>query len=284
MKAAPLDPHWEYVYSISREFLDDWERTLRTATDELRASVSRDVTATAVELGQPKTLLTSMADGEQAYAARLAEWQTPLTAVFGRAGKAELGRLGFKLRFDLQNPFALRWITQHAAELVTAVTAETKAAIRAVVLQGFVDGVPPKRFAAQIKSMIGLTERDAKAVLRYWETLNQDRNALRANEMADTYADKLLRLRSENIARTETIAAAANGTQQSWRQAQANGLIAPESKRVWIAASESGRTCPLCMALDGVQVGLEEPFPGGYMTPPRHPSCRCAIGLLAEVD
>ena len=36
---------------------------------------------------------------------------------------------------------------------------------------------------------------------------------------------------------------------------------------------------PAVEVLDGVEVGLEEPFPGGFMNPPIHVSCRCAVSL-----
>ena len=53
-------------------------------------------------------------------------------------------------------------------------------------------------------------------------------------------------------------------------------------KRQWLASADA---CPLCLALDGKEVGMDEPFyirpeGGPYATilgPPAHPRCACAV-------
>lgn len=278
------DPHWDYVYSVTREFADDWSNAFVASTDELKAGVGAAMYAKAVETGEPALVIGTL-PFDSAAAAQTAGWQPLIESVYARAGKAEVGRLGLSMSFNLQNPYALQWIPQHAAKLVTEVGEETKAAIRAVILEGYQYGTPPLRTGIRIREMVGLTTRDANAVMKYWRSLTEeaDLSATRVDELADSYSRRLLRRRAENIARTETITAAVRGTQDSWATARDAGLVAPESMQEWIAATESGRTCPICMALDGKKAKLGGAFDGGFSGPPAHPSCRCTVGLVTEI-
>lgn len=219
-----------------------------------------------------------------------------------RIQKAEttpIGRLGF--RFDLTNPRALKWIEQHAAELVVDVSESTKLAIRAQIEQMFREGIPPDRMARRLREIVGLTQREAQAVENFRRKLELE-NAKRIAEQrkplaqdsidlpVQQYADRLLRQRAERIARTESIRASAEGQQELWSQAREQGYLEPaRTKRAWLVTPDE-RLCPICapLAADKFLVGLEEPFPletgDLVMTPPAHPQCRCAVGLVFPDD
>lgn len=290
LKAEPTpDPHWEYVYRLDREFQDQWEAGFNAGFAAWRKTAKTSELAAAIEIGDPSLLRETVEINQQTIEA-LRGWQAPVTAVFGRAAKAELARMNFKLNFRLDNPYAVRWIEQHTADLVTAVTEESRRAIQTIVLEGFQQHAPPRRFAIRIREWIGLTERQMKSATNYWLRLNESavRSARGADEMADTYAHRLLRQRALTIARTETIAAAAGGTQASFIAARDAGLVAPGTKRVWIAAAGSRRTCPICMGLNDQQAAMDEPFQSRYdgsyhFLPPAHVSCRCSIGLETAI-
>jgi len=129
----------------------------------------------------------------------------------------------------------------------------------------------------------------------------------RADMMADRMRDRLLKFRSETIARTEGIRAANRGQLQAWTEAADEGLLdASITKRVWIATMDD-RTDGVCAALDG-PVEFTEPFiattkavdfddigttfeirtskplkePIVEQTPPIHPRCRCSTGLVFD--
>lgn len=98
--------------------------------------------------------------------------------------------------------------------------------------------------------------------------------------------DNATSVRSERIARTETLAASNEGALAAYRQSP---LV---KKMEWSAEADA---CEFCLALDGTVVGLEEEFlpygsdfqglDGGNLKidyssithPPLHPNCRCAI-------
>lgn len=183
--------------------------------------------------------------------------------------------------FDVTNPEAVAWVNQNAGLLIREITEETRLAVRAIIKRSFEDGIPPREAAKLVRSVVGLTERQAQAVANLRARLvAKGVNKSRVTARTSAYADKLLRNRALTIARTETMRASNEGQQQLWRQARQGGYLSPSVKREWIATDDE-RTCPICGPLDGVVVGLEEPFKLGLQAPPAHPRCRCTIGLAA---
>ena len=89
-----------------------------------------------------------------------------------------------------------------------------------------------------------------------------------------------MRDRAETIARTETIRALSAGQDELWAQAREDGFLGADAQRVLIAAPDA---CDICLALDGVAVGLDEPWitdAGDEVdAPPVHPRCRCSMAI-----
>lgn len=282
-----LDMHLRYLYHLTEEQQKRWAAALKRHRDKLKQDVTEADIRMAVEGGSPDTVLDRMAWSE-ADAAFVVDSGALLAQQLEVAAKAEINRLRLDMRFDLDNPYVFQWIDSHAAELVTQVSNETKKAIAAVIRGAFEQGDPPRKAAMAIRPLVGLTERDSKAVMNYWRTVASDgnRTARTASDMADTYGRRLHRRRAELIARTETINASAAGSRFSFEQAQAQGLTLPGSMQEWIAAVESKRTCPRCLAMDGQRVPIGQPFQsdiGPIMGPTLHPACRCAVSLYTEI-
>lgn len=180
------------------------------------------------------------------------------------------------MSFDTANPEAITWAEQNAARLVTNVTREAQAAIRTVVTSGIENGVTARDTAKLIRSSIGLTERDAGAVMkRQIELMESGLSSSEAAARAEKYAAKLTRSRAMTIARTETMRASNEGQAQLWSQAKQQGLLTGHEKKVWLTSDP----CPICAALDGETVGIDQDFSIGF-DPPAHPNCRCTIGLV----
>lgn len=214
-----------------------------------------------------------------------------LRAEVGAAGNDELRRMVRKAvlipRFDLRNPYSEDFVRRRAAELVAGVSDKARQQIRDQIEEGFVEGVPVRTTARSIRNSIGLDERLGRAVRTRTEALSASGLSDEVVErLVSRYADGLLKYRAENIARTETIAAANQGVLDSWRQAEREDLIPKGMQKRWIAALGSKRTCPICDEL-----GRSDPVPlndefystvlsQSFARPPSHPSCRCTIGLV----
>jgi SPP1 gp7 family putative phage head morphogenesis protein len=187
-------------------------------------------------------------------------------------------------RFDATNEAAQRVAERQAALLVTAVSTETRAAVRALIVRAIREGIPPYDAARIIEQMVGLTDRQAMAAMNYREALiNSGLTLDRVEALSTRYIQKKLRERATVIARTETLSALNNGIQEAWKQAKREGLLSSDAKKTWITSPDE-RLCPFCAPLEGQTVPVNERFQtglGDVMQPPLHPQCRCSTGIVA---
>lgn len=214
------------------------------------------------------------------------------------------------MSFSMVNPFVDQYINSSMLSLITAISIDTRMAISLILLDAVRRGIAPRQQARAIEPLIGLTSRQAQAVINYRNALETgnyratldralrdgryDARLLRAlkdgsrlsrdqiDQMVRRYAERQLRWRAENIARTESIRAANAGQREAWRQAMAQGLLPLSLKQHWL---DDERTCPNCKLIpgmnpNGVDIGGQFQTPYGPVDqPPAHSSCRCALGL-----
>jgi len=270
--------------------------TIHAFADSLRPAVRRQFLQAVAALRETVTLdelIEAIGQGRIGVRleAKLARLSTELRAavatvnrIFDEAQRQTQRALDqqyrLQLRFDVVNPRALTAARQ-GARLVREVTETTRAGIQATITRSIREGIPPAEAARLIRPTIGLTERQSMAVINYrFSLLEEGATADVVARAADRYAAKLLRQRSETIARTETIRAGREGRDETWRQARAEGLLPGNVQRRWVVTDDD-RLCPACEPLGGVEVGLDEAFPhGGGDGPPLHPNCRCTTVLV----
>lgn len=177
------------------------------------------------------------------------------------------------------------WIQTRGGELAVALTDAQRDAVRAILRYYTVDKpVSPDELGRILRPVIGLTPKQAAAVVRFRENLIAEGLPLKKVEhQVGNYAGFLHRYRAERIARTELAFAYNFGQLEAVRQAKEQGYFDGEVVKVWLTADDE-RTCPHCGALDGQMIGLEETFPGATAklpftyVPPAHPHCRCTVG------
>lgn len=212
------------------------------------------------------------------------QMQERYRALVAESGKSELASLKINASFTLQNPYSLPWIEKKAGNLIKAVSEQTRQNIRQLVYTSFADGVPPNVLKEMIKGHIGLLPKEAQAVQRRLASaIAEDVPKAQAASIAQRYAERLLDNRAERIARTETIAAEAQGQLDSWRTARNDGYIVDGTRREWVSSSERNGACPDCASMDGVKVPLDSLFytpRGAIMAPPMHVQCRCTAALV----
>lgn len=147
--------------------------------------------------------------------------------------------------------------------------------------------------ARYIRPTIGLTERQAAANLRHYNSVKSQLRAdhprmkeesieRKAKTAAAKYAERQQRYRAETIARTE-IAQAYNAGADAFIRAAMRHELMPEMKKEWSTALD-GRVCKECQALEGVQIGMNDSFEATsgrknitVLLPPLHPRCKCAV-------
>jgi hypothetical protein len=186
------------------------------------------------------------------------------------------------------NPYSVPWMEEHTLELVTqGIGPQQRKVVQSVLMDTFERGVRAEETYNEIKSNIGLTDREYKAVKnRRAKLMEEDFPPERVERETTKYKEQLTRKRAQRIARTETIFAQAAGRSGAWKVAQEAGAL-PPVQRLWIAPPPSpnpNRPCEICLELDGktapvngvYESALAGPIPG----PPAHPSCRCTETLV----
>lgn len=307
------EPEFKAIHAVADKLEPDLRKAFLGAFDTLAAQLPLNTLTELVEAGNV-TAIGEMVAALELPTKAMADAQKIIGAAI--AGAGDVTATGFGLSFTLDNPAVQRIIDQFTGSLIVEVTGETRRAVADIVRAGFIEGIPPRTQAREIRRIVGLTQRDANAVDRFLRgQLEGGIDAKRADLLADRMRNRLLRNRAENIARTETISAANKGQTMAWDQAADEGLLDRTTTReVWIA-TEDERLCPICAVLDGqtisfggtftssvqatgfdikpagtiegtpvkdIKVTGTKPLPTPITTrePPAHPRCRCATGLV----
>jgi hypothetical protein len=184
------------------------------------------------------------------------------------------------------NPYSIKWIEDHGLELVTqGISPQQKDVVTSIIQSTMEVGGRPTAALDQIKANIGLTARDFNAANKRMALhLDSGLSVGQATELTDKYRDQLLKNRAQLIARTETIAAQAQGRKDAWLVAEEGGHL-PEVIRRWLApppGPNPNAPCEICLDLDGTTAKLKEPYEsmaGPVDGPPAHPACRCTETL-----
>jgi len=178
--------------------------------------------------------------------------------------------------FNAEDLTAQRVAQRQAAAAVTAISNETKTAIRSLIVQSIREGIPPYDAARRIREMVGMTTRQALAAANFRSSLvDSGLTTGRVDMLMDRYIARKIRERSINISRTESMSALNRGIAESWVQARNEGLLTTKQVAEIITTPDDV-TCPICEPLDGVQV----PIDAFSEMPPFHSMCRCTIAIV----
>ncbi len=267
------------------------------AINSLSGSVSLRDVQNALDVGD-LVAIENMFVGPK-FTGRLNELTGTLRQAFNESAQATSAvlssRVAIDISFDATNPLAVRAIRTYEFELIRQIDNAQRAGVQAVVRNAFVSGRSPREQAKEIKQFVGLTDGQANAVARFRENLVAEGvRADRLERMTRRRTRLALTRRATNIARTETIRASSLGQQELWRQSVENGYInAATTKRQWIVTPDD-KLCPICESLDGALQPMEGDFSTTIsypragsktftmLTPPAHPQCRCAMGLVFD--
>lgn len=186
---------------------------------------------------------------------------------------------------DLVNERAVSYANARAGQLITAISAETRLGVRALIRDAVRDGGHPFTVAREIKQIVGLHPRQQRAVMNFRIALQgQGLKAAIIAKRVEAYAKKQLLFRAKMIARTEILWATNRGQELAWSAAEREGwLERGRWRREWITA---GDPCPLvCQPMNGKLATIEGEWslPSGRLvtTPTEaHPHCRCTAGLV----
>jgi len=293
------------------------------AVADIRSSVTLSRLEAAIDAGDAAEAVRLAGLRSEAQWAKITE-STRNAFIEGGIFFAEQAPAAIPFAFNITNPRAQEWLRERSSTFVTEIVSDQREAIQTALNAGAARGDNPRRTALDIVGrfsrrtktrqggIVGLTSNQASYVenardelLRgdtaYLRRKRRDRrfdslvmraadegkglSRADADRIAGRYSDRLLQLRGETIARTETLGAFNGGNHESLKQAAEQGLVNPDNiQRVWRDSSD-GRVRDSHVAVDGTVVGMDEPFivggaplmfPGDPSGPPGEIiGCRC---------
>jgi hypothetical protein len=322
-KAGEPDPESQYkwLHDIADTAAPEIRDAFLKAIEDLRGSLKEAELAKALESGSVDRVLEVLGIDDTLKEALRATILPPLEDVLIDAGRGTTAATfpkdgSLQMRFDISNPNVVRYIQNNDLRLIQQVTDDTRGAVRQIVADALQFGGHPRDQARAIRELVGLTEKQAAAVENFRNMLEGGDRAALTRELRDRrfdptldralgsdavdnltqdqidtmvarYRDRMLTMRAETIARTETINAAEAGKQMAWEQAANNGLLTRSKLRQGWLVTPDDRLCLICAAIpllnpDGVPLGGYFTTPiGPVLRPTVHPQCRCDLYLMA---
>jgi hypothetical protein len=192
-----------------------------------------------------------------------------------------------RFSFDRDRPEAALWAAREAGALITEVTNGQVSLVRDLVSSAQMGERTTLQVARQVRDSIGLTSEQAGWVSNRWgreyasrisQGISLSAAEAGADKAAGLYYERVLRYRSETIARTEILRAAHEGRREAWSQGVQEGWINPAAEKRWMTVDDP---CDECAAMDGETVPIFGEFSVGE--PPLHPNCRCDVLLVDEI-
>lgn len=283
------------VVAVADRYRPAFARNFTAAMQAVARRITVEMVANAIDHPAALSTILQMVDAAPVVKDAHSDAIDAYAQIFSDAGKATLDGYAGALdpealaemlaRLDVKSPFMQQAARDMSAKLVTRVNAETKRAIRQIILDATQNGASPYETSLLLQDVIGLNAGQAQAVRNYRNGLMEARDGTRGvgglrsqwtlapkipasaaltpaevRRFTDLYAQRQLEYRAYNIARTETMFASNMGQQLTWREMANQGFIdASTFTRVWSVVDDD-RLCEECAPMDGQAVGLEENF------------------------
>ena len=186
--------------------------------------------------------------------------------------------IGITVNFDQVNARAVQEMREASLRLIQGFTSGQRAATRQALVEGIRRGANPRDQARLFRESIGLTVGQSRAVANFRRLLEQGSAEALTRDLRDArfdtsirravsgvrpltssqidrqvqrYYERSLVLRSQTIARTESLAAVHRGSDAAFRQAIAAGLIDPDLSQTWHTAGDGRVRVPSHTFMNG---------------------------------
>lgn len=180
----PLVPPSELVFKASGDQLTQIEQLANKLEPNLYKAILLGLTTTADsidlnmlinalesgDVGKVLGLLT-LDKAADAFAALQPAVQTGVYSAGAYAATQIVQASGATFSFGQLNPRLISWLQAYSFNLIQQINDQTREAVRQYLVQGMTAGKNPKDVAREVKQIIGLTEKQAKAVQNYRKEL-----------------------------------------------------------------------------------------------------------------
>lgn len=279
----PRDPEWKPIHDAADGQKNTMASQITAAAEETKRNTNMSEMQAAIRTGDQNGISAAIPYND--YVEGLGKVEGTIQIAFDTAGAGMIIHLPPKYRgvkFDSTTPRAKKFIAEQGANLVKQIGNSTRDALRREIDKALKEGLGADVTAKNIRSLIGLTDKQAGAVTNFRRRMLEAGASMeRSQKDATAYANRLLNHRAETIARTELMTAANQGHLEMIRQGVDQGLIPESVKRVWIVTPDD-RLCEYCEPMEGQTTTLDGVFQSGLGSvdaPPLHPMCRCVTGI-----
>jgi hypothetical protein len=223
----------EYVAALGRSF--HWQRNrVRYGFAALRGRFSEAVRRTPSEDDWEPIILRATEEAEPILGTTVRRFAERAAVIGGE--QAQLS-IGIPSAFEFDHPGVSAFLEQHAAELVTGITEETRARLRAVLVESMAAGRSAQKTAAALTATF----------------------------------DDMGRRRAILIARTETAIAYEQGARIAMADRVAQGYVI---EKAWLVNEPEDAPC--IENGEAGWIPFAARFPSGAEVPPEHPNCECS--------
>lgn len=203
------------------------------------------------------------------------------------------------ISFDVLNPKVIDAVRHLETRVITTLQGEVRETVRAFAENALRDGIGPRTWAKQVRSVIGLAPNQLQEVENYRDALRGlNGRTLSSYSLRDQRYDKLVKtgtitptqvetavgryrksriaLNAATNARTATVDALKLGQRLSWEDAADKGIVdRARLRRTWVGVMDT-RERPEHRAMEGDTVAFDEKHSNGDMVPGSGDfNCRC---------
>jgi hypothetical protein len=160
---------------LAEQFEPKLATAIKAVIDKASGAVTLEALVAALQKGDVGQVLAAIQAAMGSATAVAGPVQTALQDMLWAAGSLTalkappLARVEF--HFDRLNPKLVDWTQRYTFDLIRQVNSTTVEAVRSILQQQMLAGDAPKAAAQKIKDVVGLTERQAKAVLNFRKEL-----------------------------------------------------------------------------------------------------------------
>lgn len=239
------------------------------------------------ETVNPKTLKEAYATGDPQAVVDSIDWEnfkaglssiTPiLLDAYSRGSKSAVSEASTNFKggqIDLTGEKAKVFL-QAIYDMIEGLLQATKNGVYSVSEKTIEEGMGSKSAGPLIIALLGLTSQAAASILNVRKAQIKNGNPLKSVKAAlVAQADKSLLSRATFISEDELYSSVSQGRNDTWEQWAIAGFISSDSLKQWVTRADEF-VCPQCGPLHLVYTYIGNPYPGGLISTPAHPRCRC---------
>lgn len=266
-EALTRQQHRARVDSITARLGSALSRAFRSQGSQFVRELKKQAGHHFSEGGDPFVQYAGLLNGKFSEAISFTDWimiwaatasntiklfSAPLDAAVLRAlkagGAAQIADLGMDIKFDLQNPRAVKYLKDYGAKLVAGINEETQRQLQALLAQAADEGWSYDRTAKAITDKF-----DGFADGRPQDHIDSRAHGIAVTELGNAYAEG-------NLEAAQSLADAGIEMEKSWStvgDAKVSEICAGNEAAGWIP--------------------LDDSFPSGDDRPLAHPYCRCDL-------